>query len=51
MARNILPAVTMDLMKIEKAFFLVVVPRLLVYSWVEVIVPPFATLLACSHGN
>lgn len=34
MARNILPAVAVDLVKIEEPFLLLIVPRLLIYCWV-----------------
>jgi hypothetical protein len=51
MARNIFPAIAVQLMQIEKLFFFLVVPRLLVNSWVEMIIPPLTALLASADGD
>ena len=51
MARNVLPTIPVDFVKLEKSFFLVTVPGLLIDAWVEVIVPPLSALLARAHGD
>lgn len=45
--RYIFPAVAVNFMKLKELFFLVVGPRLLVNSRVEVIVPSLSALFAC----
>jgi hypothetical protein len=51
MVRNIFPAIAVQLMQIEKLLFFLVVPRLLVESWIEVVIPPLTALFASAGGD
>lgn len=51
MSGYIFPAIAVEFVKFEEFFLLIIRPWLLVDGGVEVIVPPFPALLACTFGN